>query len=132
MASTMPAHDRGDDATDGQRLAVTGGDGQHGHEEAPEGGVVLVVEGEIDVATGTKLRAALAAGLARPEVTVVIADLTAVTFMSSTGIAVLVDAHGEAEQAGKMLRLITGGNRVVLTPLRTTGVDAMLNLDVGD
>ncbi len=92
----------------------------------------VVVSGEIDVATGTKLRARLAASLADPEVDRVTADMRSVTFMSSTGIAVLLDAHSEAEQAGKSLTFHTGANRAVLNPLRMSGVDALLNLDLTD
>lgn len=131
MTPTLPAHRSDHNVTNEQRLAFSGdaAHADHSQETADRSGV-LVVEGEIDVATGTKLRAALAASLAQPHLDVVTADLSAVTFMSSTGIAVLVDANAEAEQAGKTLRLITGGNRAVLSPLRATGVDAMLNLDV--
>jgi anti-anti-sigma factor len=105
------------------------GDDDGGH---PDRTAVLMVGGEIDVATGTKLRSELAASLADPDVDRVIADLTSVTFMSSTGIAVLVDAHAEADQVGKPLSLITGHNRAVLNPLRVSGVDRLLNLVPAD
>lgn len=92
----------------------------------------IVVSGEIDVATGTKLRTTLAESLADPEVDRVVADMRSVTFMSSTGIAVLLDAHSEAEQSGKSLIYRTGANRAVLNPLRMSGVDALLHLDLSD
>lgn len=132
MALSVPAREDDDNETSEPRLAVTT---ETGHQDDPElraPSTVLVVEGEIDVATGTKLRAALAASLAEANVDVVVADLRAVTFMSSTGIAVLVDANAEAKHVGKSLRLLTAGNRAVLGPLRTTGVDALLNLDPVD
>jgi anti-anti-sigma factor len=59
----------------------------------------------------------------------VTADLRPVTFMSSTGIAVLVDAHWEAGQRGKELRVLVGDNHAVLQPLRMTGVDQVLHIE---
>jgi anti-anti-sigma factor len=93
--------------------------------------VVLSVRGEVDVVTGTQLRSALAVQLNDPAVKKVTADLRSVTFMSSTGIAVLVDAHWEAGQHGKPLQVTVGDNHAVLHPLRMTGVDQVLNVHSG-
>jgi len=88
--------------------------------------VVLVATGEIDVSTGPHLRAALADRLAEPEVDAVVVDLSGVTFMGSTAIAVLVDANWEAGQRGKELRFVMGGARAVLRPLEAAGVTSLL------
>lgn len=89
-------------------------------------GVVLAATGEIDVATGPQLRAALAAALAGPGVDAVIVDLTGVTFMGSTGIAVLVDANWEAGQRSKNLRLVLGAGQAVRRPLEAAGVASLI------
>lgn len=134
MASAVPGSGHGGGSggsgPDDHGLAVTDGSTPEGpNDQTPP---VLSVSGEIDVATGTKLRAALADRVADPAIRRVVADLTAVTFMSSTGIAVLVDAHSEASRAGKSLVLLTGQNRAVLHPLQISGVDRLLNLDPDD
>jgi anti-sigma B factor antagonist len=53
---------------------------------------VLLVEGEIDVATAPRLIAALNDAVADAVRSVVI-DLTSVGFMDSTGLALLINAH---------------------------------------
>lgn len=87
--------------------------------------VVLTAAGEIDVATGPQLRAALSRILEEEGVEVAVLDLTGVRFMGSTGIAVLVDAHWEAGQTGKAVRLVVGETRAVMRPLEAAGVAGM-------
>jgi anti-anti-sigma factor len=73
---------------------------------------VLTVDGEIDLTSGPLLRAALdeimddSGGTALAEVVV---DLTAVTFLGSVGLAVLVDAHEHATQRGLALKIVIDG-----------------------
>jgi anti-sigma B factor antagonist len=90
--------------------------------------VVVTVSGELDVVSGAGLRTALGEELNDPGVEQVIADLTAVTFLSSTGIAALVDAEGEARHHGKTMKVVTGGVRAVERPIQLTRVDEMLAL----
>ena len=62
-------------------------------ERTSRGGVdVLSVEGEIDVASASRLISALNNTVAEAVGSVVI-DLTSVDFMDSTGLALLIDAH---------------------------------------
>jgi anti-sigma B factor antagonist/stage II sporulation protein AA (anti-sigma F factor antagonist) len=89
---------------------------------------VLTVSGEIDITTGTRLRTDLAQELNDPRLTHVIVDLTSVMLMSSTGIAVLVDANNEAQELGKSLCIVAGDNQLVCKPLRMTGVDKVLQM----
>jgi len=84
--------------------------------------VVVTATGEIDVATGPQLRAVLATHLASDDVEAVVVDLSGVTFMGSTAIAVLVDANWEAGQRGRSLRLVVGTARAVVRPLEAAGV----------
>jgi anti-sigma B factor antagonist len=97
------------------------------------GAVVVAAAGEVDLVTGPKLRAALAELLERPAPTPVVVDLTTVTFLGSTGIAVLVDAHWQAVQLPVPLKIVVTADGSVHRTLRTTGVDNHLSLhhDVG-
>ncbi len=73
-----------------------------------EDGVQLVsVAGELDLATAPELRAALdaaEAGAARA----IALDLSEVTFVDSTGIAVLVEYTARSRSNGDRLRILSG------------------------
>jgi anti-anti-sigma factor len=85
-----------------------------------DGVTVVELTGEIDVDTAPRMRAALDAAL-RTGVPVVI-DMDGVTFMDSTGIAVLVSVN---------LRAIRIGTPVVLraVPVRIRNLLGLLGLD---
>jgi anti-sigma B factor antagonist len=75
---------------------------------------VLTVSGEIDLASGPRLRAALDEALDGPGPAAtapacVVIDLTAVTFLGSAGLAVLVDAHEQATQRAIDLKVVIDG-----------------------
>lgn len=108
-----------DDYDDAPLLTLS--DARHGP------ALVLSVTGDIDVLTGPQLRAALAEALGAADVDPVVVDLTGVTFMGSTGIAVLVDANWEAGQRSKSLRLVIGGAKAVLRPFEAAGVLALFD-----
>jgi anti-anti-sigma factor len=84
-----------------------------------DAGVILAVAGEIDLLTADELSEALAVEVARTELVVV--DLTAVEFLSSSGLAALALAHRAAVEADHELRLVAG-NRVTLRPIQITGL----------
>lgn len=88
--------------------------------------VVLSAVGELDVSTGSQLRRALSESLSDPATGPVIVDLTQVTFMSSTGIAVLVDAKWEADQRRKPLRVVVDHTTQIFRVLQTTGTHDLL------
>jgi anti-sigma B factor antagonist len=73
---------------------------------------VLTVSGEIDIASGPRLRAALDEILDAPDstaLTAVVLDLSAVTFLGSAGLALLVGAHDHATQRGIALKIVIDG-----------------------
>jgi anti-sigma B factor antagonist len=80
------------------------------------------------LATGPRLRAELAALLERAEPKPVLVDLTEVTFLGSTGIAVLVDAHWQAVQVGTPLKVVVSRDGPVEQALRTSGVEQHLSV----
>jgi anti-anti-sigma factor len=79
---------------------------------------VLVVSGELDLATAPRLETALRECLAdRPPVLVV--DLTEVTFLASAGLNALAMAYRES---GRTAVRIVAGNRTVLRSLELVGL----------
>src|SRR5437763_8992646 len=74
--------------------------------------IVLLVEGEVDIATAPVLEQRLTEAEAG-DAPIVIVDLDAVTFMDSTGLQVLV-GHVMSEKDGKRLRLTRGSAQVQL------------------
>ena len=90
-----------------------------------DGADVLLVEGEIDIATAPELRACLAS-LAHEAVVAV--DLSGVAFVESSGIAVLIAEHKRRAAAGEQL-VVTGSSPLALRVFEATGVDQLLNLD---
>jgi anti-sigma B factor antagonist len=99
---------------------------------------VLTVSGEIDLASGPLLRAALDDVLDAPDstaLTCVVLDLTAVTFLGSAGLAVLVDAHEHATQRGIALKVVIAGpGSAVARAFQTAAIHEHLDLrhSVGD
>ncbi|MDT7601531.1 MAG: hypothetical protein QOI10_4042 [Solirubrobacterales bacterium] len=90
--------------------------------------VVLAAAGEVDLETGPRLRAALAGLLEQPDPVPVILDLSAVHFLGSTGIAVLVDAHWQAVQLNIPLAIVVAADGPVHRTLQSAGVDRHLGL----
>jgi anti-sigma B factor antagonist len=97
-------------------------------ERADAGGeAVLLVRGEIDLASAPVLGAAVVDALAeRPAVVVV--DLAGVRFMDSTGLRALLDARLGAGAAGVALRL-RAPSPAVARVLELTGVVAMFDVE---
>jgi anti-sigma B factor antagonist len=87
--------------------------------------LVLAVTGEIDMETAPALSAALATGFEQAQDGPLILDLTAVAFLGSSGLAVLLRATGESRQA---LRIVVDSNRPVIRPIEVTGLDGLLAL----
>lgn len=82
---------------------------------------VLAVAGELDLASSPTLEEALdAVTETTPEL--LILDLSALEFMDSTGLSVLVRAHQRALEAGRRFALVKGGSQVQRL-LSLTGID---------
>ena len=79
---------------------------------------VLIVTGEIDMATAPQLRAELLRCLAQHPAVLVV-DLNAVTFLASSGLAVFVEVQQAASDTS--LRLVAG-HRVVSRPIELVGL----------
>jgi anti-anti-sigma factor len=79
---------------------------------------VIVLGGELDLATAGRLEEALAEVAGTPEVVV---DLRELEFMDSRGLQVLLQALGRAEAAGTVMAL-SGAPAVVERLLEVTGL----------
>jgi anti-sigma B factor antagonist len=86
---------------------------------------VVDVAGELDTLTAPRLLDTLHT-LLRQRSTVLVVDLTAVTFMGSAGISVLVETHQHATPHIDLR--VVAATPVTLRPLHATGVDTVLNL----
>ena len=82
-------------------------------------GAVVAVTGEVDLLTANQLRDALCAAVVDHQL--VVADLSAVEFLSSSGLTALALAHRAAVAEGHELRVVAT-DRVVLRPIEITGL----------
>lgn len=95
---------------------------------APET-AVLAVRGELDTLTAPELETALRElleGLDQPGTRPVV-DLSGVTFLASSGLAVLIQAAHRAGADARTLHLVVS-SRAVLRPLEVTGSDQLFTL----
>lgn len=92
------------------------------------GTVLLAVDGEVDSLTAARLEAGLgdALGAGNAEDRTVVVDLTEVTFLASSGLAVLVRGARRAAEWGSRLHVVTA-TRVVSRPITVTGADALFD-----
>ncbi|WP_162834099.1 STAS domain-containing protein [Amycolatopsis circi] len=91
------------------------------------GSLVLVrLSGALDLATADNLADVLDTQI-RTRRDIVL-DCTGLDFMAVVGMSLMIDTHHAASARKRKLIVVTGGNRVVLRPLRVTRVDVMLNL----
>ena len=89
-------------------------------EGSPEGGRTLRVVGEIDLATAGLLHSRVMEQL-KQSPPLLSLDLSAVGFLGSSGLAVLVEVRTEAQRRDVVLRLVTN-SRAVLRALTATGL----------
>ena len=113
MSATTPERGRRDGAT----LTV----------EEVAGAAVLHVGGELDLLTVPDLQARVYEAIGATSGAVV-ADLTEVQFLSSTGLNLLLGLQSDLAAAARPLRLVVGGSKAVSRPLLITGLDRLLEL----
>lgn len=95
--------------------------------EGDAGGFQTVaVAGEIDIATAPDLRAHLDAAIDRGSSPVVV-DLLSVTFIDSTGLGVLVNAHERCRRSGAELRIVIDEARI-LKIFKITGLTELFSI----
>lgn len=88
------------------------------------GGITVVsVEGEIDMVTTPRLHSCLQDQLASTPQRLIL-DLSRVSFLGSSGLAVLVECLDDARGRGSDLRLVPNSRQVV-RPLEATGLTTL-------
>ncbi|MGI8702766.1 MAG: STAS domain-containing protein [Nocardioidaceae bacterium] len=92
------------------------------------GARVMHVVGEVDTLTAPVLRTRVDEQLA--EVSLLVLDLSSVTFLGSAGLAVLVAAKAEAERQQNCFRLVLG-SRIVTRALEATGLVGLFDIADG-
>lgn len=101
--------------------------GFHAHYERSGGVVVIRLVGELDMATVVQLRQAVTEALETAATSVVL-DLSALTFVDSSGIGALVGASRRFQELGCSFAL-HAPTRSVLKALRLTGVDRLMPIE---
>ncbi|MDX8148901.1 STAS domain-containing protein [Lentzea sp. BCCO 10_0061] len=89
-----------------------------------DGVVIVVLAGEVDMATGSDPLAGAIAAVKRTSAGLVV-DLNAVTFFGSSGINLLVAARQHAQSMGVPFAVVAD-RPAVLKPLAMTGMDVCL------
>lgn len=117
-----------DPSTSGPQSAAGGFAGELGlNLRRPRPGVaVLIVRGEIDALTTPQLQSGVDELLAGPEERAVL-DLSGVSFLASSGLAVLIQAAQRTTERATRLRLVVS-TRAVRRPLQVTGLDQLFEL----
>jgi anti-sigma B factor antagonist len=94
--------------------------------EQRKGAVHVVLTGELDISTATRLEDDLRRVEAeRPEL--IVLDLQGLSFMDSTGLRLLISADSRARGEGRRLAIVQG-NEMVQRVLRLTRLDERLNI----
>lgn len=76
-----------------------------------QGGALLKLSGELDMATADDLERAIAsASSAQPRV--IVLDLRGLDFIDSTGLRTLISEHDRSNQSGRKLALVQGSRQV--------------------
>lgn len=92
------------------------------------GQIVIEVSGEVDMLTSPQLRSVVLDQLARKEaVDLLVLSLDNVTFLGTSGLAVLIEARSAAIDAGVRLRLACTARRV-LRPLTIAGLAPLFEI----
>jgi stage II sporulation protein AA (anti-sigma F factor antagonist) len=87
---------------------------------------LVVVSGELDVASGPRLEQELAK-TDSSDAELVILDLRELEFIDSTGLSILIKAHQQAEASGRRFAVVRGRSQVQRL-LGLTGLEERLTL----
>jgi anti-sigma B factor antagonist len=90
------------------------------------GCAIVAVSGDVDISTSPDLRQALATVVAAGN-RIIVVDLSAVRFLDSTGLGVLVGAYTAVRNAGGRLTVVNN-HTVVLKVLNVTALDEVLGV----
>jgi anti-sigma B factor antagonist len=89
--------------------------------------VVITAAGEVDLATSGRLATAVQNEFDACQGMVVI-ELSAVTFLSSIGLAVLIEAQHTADRSRQCLRIVVGDGSPVIRAIAASGLTDRLSV----
>jgi anti-sigma B factor antagonist len=97
--------------------------------ESIGGTTVVAVEGEVDLASAPGLADALATACERPDLALLVVDLSQVTLLDSTGLSVLIERDATLSRAERatVLRLVVN-TPLVLRVFSITGLDSVFEI----
>jgi anti-sigma B factor antagonist len=95
-------------------------------EELASGGLVVYVQGQVDLYVAPDLKARLLDALDRSDGRIVV-DVTESTFLDSTALSTLFSAHRRARRRGGRVVLVNTSDEIART-LSITGLDAILDV----
>jgi anti-sigma B factor antagonist len=95
-------------------------------EELASGGLVVHVQGQVDLYVAPDLKARLLDALDRAEGRIIV-DVTESTFQDSTALSTLFSAHRRARRRGGRVVLVNTSEEIART-LSITGLDAILDV----
>jgi anti-sigma B factor antagonist len=95
-------------------------------EKLAGGGLVVNVQGQVDLYAAPDLKARLLDALERADGRIVV-DVTASTFLDSTAVSTLLSAHRRAQRRGGRVVLVNTSDEIART-LSITGLDAILDV----
>lgn len=98
------------------------------HGKRDDGIAEVTLTGEFDLAAATEATTVLRAALTGPPPKLLLVDLSGVTFMSSSGLSVLLTAVQLGADLEVGTRLFAGPESVARTTLGLTGLEAVLPL----
>ena len=89
--------------------------------------VIIEVEGEVDMASAPELRDALLAAI-DGDANSVVADFSAVNFIDSSGIHVIITAHNAARDAGSEF-IVRAPSPNVVRVIELVGLDDLITVE---
>jgi len=94
------------------------------HVESAHDATIVRVVGEVDLSTRADFADAMAEAMTTTAPLIVI-DLTEVTFIGSTGLQLLIEAHDNARQTRRQLR-VAHGDGIASRAFKVAGIDQLL------
>jgi stage II sporulation protein AA (anti-sigma F factor antagonist) len=100
-------------------------------QEVKNGTLILRLSGELDLKTASDFRSTIERGLLGPQLRNVVVNLSAVSFIDSSGIGVLLGRYKELSQLGGQLVLV-GVKPHVKTLLELSGLSRVIPFAVSE
>ena len=96
--------------------------------EQGDGQVIVKLEGELDVATAPRLHEVLAAAISEEGSDAIVLDLSALNFLDSTGLSLLVSTDKRVKSLGRVL-ILKGTQPIVRRLLEVTGLTDVFRIE---